>query len=125
VGLKPSALQGEARLRVTRTPTVTLSTIGYQLSAISYRLSAIDYRLSAIGYRLSAIGYEQPSAMQGEARLRGRERNNYSKTINPPWLWISAPMPGIARMYSTSNAAGIEMNVTIAAGSARSAAALI
>ncbi len=44
---------------------------------------------------------------------------------NPPWLWISAPMPGIARMYSTSNAAGIEMNVTIAAGSARSAAAMI
>jgi len=37
---KPSALQGEARLRVTRTPTVTLSTIGYRLSAtISPRLS--------------------------------------------------------------------------------------
>jgi hypothetical protein len=44
---KPSALQGEARLRVTRTPTVTLSTIGYRLSAIGYRLSAIGYRLSA------------------------------------------------------------------------------
>ena len=95
---KPSALQGEARLRVTRTPTVTLSTIGYRLSAIGYRLrsalgspgrspparhansngdpidhrlSAIGYRLSAIGYRLSAIGYDQPSAMECEARLRG------------------------------------------------------
>jgi hypothetical protein len=39
VGLNPSAMQGEARLRVTRTPTVTLSPIGYRLSAISYRLS--------------------------------------------------------------------------------------
>jgi hypothetical protein len=38
VGLKLSALQGEARLRGTRTPTVTLSTIGYRLSAIGYRL---------------------------------------------------------------------------------------
>jgi len=27
-----------------------------------------------IGYRLSAIAYDKPSAMQGEARLRGRER---------------------------------------------------
>jgi hypothetical protein len=25
----------------------------------------------------------KPSAMQGEARLRGLERNNYSKTISP------------------------------------------
>ena len=36
---KPSALQGEARLRVTRTPTVTLSPIGYQLSPLAYRTS--------------------------------------------------------------------------------------
>jgi len=36
---KPSAIQGEARLRVTQTPTVTLSTIGYRLSVIAYRLS--------------------------------------------------------------------------------------
>jgi len=50
-------MQGDARRRGTRTPTVTLSTIGYRPSAIDYRLSAIDYRLSAIGYRLSAIGY--------------------------------------------------------------------
>ena len=47
---KPPAMQGEARQRVTRTPTATLSTIGYRLSAISYRLSAISYRLSVIGY---------------------------------------------------------------------------
>jgi len=31
-------MQGEAYLRVTRTPTATLSIIGYQLSAIGYRL---------------------------------------------------------------------------------------
>lgn len=44
---------------------------------------------------------------------------------NPPWLWISAPIPGIASRYRTGNAAGIEMNVTIAAGSASTAAATI
>jgi hypothetical protein len=53
----PSAIQGKARLRGTRTPMVTLSTIGY--------------RLSVIGYRLSAIGDDQPSALEGEACLRG------------------------------------------------------
>jgi len=41
----PSAMQGEPRLCITQTPTVTLSTIGYRLSAIGYRLSAIGYRL--------------------------------------------------------------------------------
>ncbi|MCL6543052.1 MAG: hypothetical protein K6T87_21070 [Roseiflexus sp.] len=49
---KPSAIQGEARLRGTRTPTVTLLIIGYRLSVIGYRLSVIGYRLSSIGYRL-------------------------------------------------------------------------
>jgi hypothetical protein len=29
-----------------------------------------------------AVGLK-PSALQGEARLRGLERNNYSKTIRP------------------------------------------
>ena len=43
---KPSGRRGEARLRGTRTPTVTLSVISYQLSAIGYRLSAIGYQLS-------------------------------------------------------------------------------
>ncbi|MBO9384522.1 MAG: hypothetical protein J7479_19705, partial [Roseiflexus sp.] len=52
VGLKPSAMQGEARLRGTRTPTATLSPLAYRLSAIAYRLSLIGYRLSAIAYRL-------------------------------------------------------------------------
>ena len=33
---KPSAMRCEVRLRVTRTPTATLSTIGYRLSAIGY-----------------------------------------------------------------------------------------
>jgi len=55
---KPSAMRGEARLRATRTPTVTLLTIGCRLSAIDYRLSAIDHRLSTIGYRLrEALDY--------------------------------------------------------------------
>jgi hypothetical protein len=31
-----SSFRGKARLRITRTPTVTLSTIGYWLSAIGY-----------------------------------------------------------------------------------------
>jgi hypothetical protein len=43
-------MQGKARLRGTRTPTAILSTIGY---------------------RLSAIGDDQPSALEGEACLRG------------------------------------------------------
>jgi len=77
-----SAMQGKARLRGTRTPTATLSTIGYRLSTIGYRLckakpacverelqrrpsrpSAIGYRLSVIDYRLSAIGYRRRSAL--------------------------------------------------------------
>jgi hypothetical protein len=37
-----SPLQGKARLRGTRTPTVTLSAIGYRLSAIAYRLSPME-----------------------------------------------------------------------------------
>jgi hypothetical protein len=73
---KPSAMECEARLRATRTPTVTLLTI---------RLSAIGYRLSTIGYRPSAIGYEKPSTMQDKARLHGRERTMYSKTIIAHW----------------------------------------
>ena len=57
-----SCFRGKARLCITRTPTVTLSTIGYRPSAIGYQLSAISYqlsaiKLSAIGYRLSPIGY--------------------------------------------------------------------
>jgi hypothetical protein len=75
---QPLAIQGKARLRGTRTPTVTLSTIGYRLSAIGsvgqspparnansnsdpigYRLSVIGSRLSAIAYRLSPIAYRQ------------------------------------------------------------------
>ena len=68
VGLKPSAIQGKARLRGTRTPTATLSPIAY--------------RLSPIGYQLSPIGYEKPSAMEREARrLHGRERSNCSTTM--------------------------------------------
>jgi len=39
---------------------VTLSTIGYGYG---------------YGYRLSAIGYDQPSALQGEAHLRGLWRS--------------------------------------------------
>jgi hypothetical protein len=36
-----------------------------------------------IRYAPLAVGLK-PSARQGEARLRGLERNNYSKTISPP-----------------------------------------
>ena len=61
-------MQGDARRRGTRTPTVTLSTIGYQLSAIDHRLSAIGYRLSAIDHRLSAIDYRL-SAIECKTRL--------------------------------------------------------
>ena len=75
-------MRGEAWLRVTRTPTVTLSPIAYRLSPIAYRLSPIAYRLSPIGYQLSPIGYEKPSAMEREARrLHGRERSNCSTTM--------------------------------------------
>jgi hypothetical protein len=35
-----------------------------------------------IRYTERAVGLK-PSAMQGKARLRGLERNNYSKTIRP------------------------------------------
>jgi hypothetical protein len=35
-----------------------------------------------IRYTPRAVGLK-PSARQGEARLRGLERNNYSKTISP------------------------------------------
>jgi hypothetical protein len=68
---KPSAIQGEARLRGTRTPTAPLSTIGC---------------------RLSAIGYNQPSAIQGEARLRGLYRIISSKTIFI-CRWATGRMP--------------------------------
>ena len=43
----------------------------------------IDYRLSIIGYRLSPITYNKPSAIQGEARLRGLYWIIHSKTILP------------------------------------------
>ncbi len=36
-----------------------------------------------IRYAPLAVGLK-PSAIQGEARLRGLEQNNYSKTISPP-----------------------------------------
>jgi len=73
-------MQGDARRRGTRTPTVTLSTIGYRPSAIDYRLSAIDYRLSAIAYRLSIIAYRlsaidyRLSAIECKTRLHRPDR---------------------------------------------------
>jgi len=79
VGLKPSAIQGKARLRGTRTPTATLSPIAY--------------RLSPIGYQLSPIGYDKPSAMECKARLRGLERIISAKTISP---WLSRAKPACA-----------------------------
>ena len=44
-------------------------------------------------YPALAVGLK-PSAMQGEARLRGLERNNYSKTIISVIAW-GAPFPGV------------------------------
>ena len=48
--------------------------------------------LSTIGCRLSAIGYNQPSAIQGEARLRGLYRIISSKTIFI-CRWATGRMP--------------------------------
>jgi hypothetical protein len=82
---KPACVERELQRRPSRP-----SAIGYRLSVIGYArqsppawnansngdpldhwLSAIGYRLSTIGYRLSAIGDDQPSALEGEACLRG------------------------------------------------------
>jgi hypothetical protein len=46
-----------------------------------------------IRYTELAVGLK-PSAMQDEARLRGRERNNYSKTIISVTAW-GALFPGV------------------------------
>ncbi len=54
-------LSDAERLRGTRTPTVTISTIDYRLSVIDYRLSPIAYRLSPIAYRLSATTFCSPA----------------------------------------------------------------
>ncbi len=40
-------------------------------------------RTAIIRYTPRAVGLK-PSAMEREARLRGLERNNYSKTVSPP-----------------------------------------
>ena len=50
---KPPAMQSKARLRVTRAPTATISTIGYWLSAIGYRLLAIGYDKPSVEYRIT------------------------------------------------------------------------
>jgi hypothetical protein len=66
---KPSAMQGEARLR-GRERTYASAING------AFRLSVL------IRYAPLAVGLK-PSAMQGEARLRGLYRIIYSKTIRP------------------------------------------
>jgi hypothetical protein len=96
---QPSAIQGEARLRVTQTPTATLSTIGYRLrSALGYlgrspparhansNGDPLDHRLSAIGYRLSAIGStgQSPSAHNTNSNSNGDPLDHrLSATISP------------------------------------------
>jgi len=96
----PSAIQGEARLRglyriiSSKTIRPRLSkakpacagytglflqrpyALGYPRQSPPARNAnsngdPLDHRLSAIGYRLSAIGDDQPSALEGEACLRG------------------------------------------------------
>jgi hypothetical protein len=52
-------------------------------------LGSTFVRTAIIRYAPLAVGVN-PSAMQGEARLRGLYRNNYSKTISPR-LWNAKP----------------------------------
>jgi hypothetical protein len=58
----------------------------FRSTALAVGLMEIEH---LIRYAPRAVGLK-PSAMQGEARLRGQERNNYSKTISPR-LWNAKP----------------------------------
>ena len=81
------ALRCKARLRVTQTPTVTLSIIGYRLSPIAYRLSPIAYRLSPIAYRLSATTFCSPAP-----RVPARSRAPVERRCCSAGLPGSAPL---------------------------------
>jgi len=96
VGLKPSASQGKARLR-GRERIISSKTISPRLSrakpACAGETGLFTQRPSALGYPRRSPPAQaradyffkdhQPSASQGKARLRGRERIISSKTISP------------------------------------------
>ena len=90
VGLKPSASQGEARLRGTRRCSCGLKPFlsawkplrGWRVRHLPRAEGALC-GVDLVRYPARAVGLK-PSASQGEARLRGRERIIFSKTIRPP-----------------------------------------
>jgi len=53
-----------------------------------------------------AVGLK-PSAMQGEARLRGLWRIIYSKTISPPWTCGSPCGAGVSSPFHIRRCAGL------------------
>ncbi len=58
----------------------------FRYTALAVGLMKIE---NLFRYTARAVGLK-PSAMQGEARLRGLWRIIYSKTISP-WLWNAKP----------------------------------
>jgi hypothetical protein len=102
VGLKPSAIQGKARLRGTRTPTATLSTIGYRLSAIgsvgqspparnaNSNGDPLDYRLSPIGSGESKTRYAQSSTETVES-ARGHHLERLLRVAHGLHLFQARP----------------------------------
>ncbi len=109
---QPLAIQGKARLRGTRTPTVTLSTlaIGYRLSAlwgkarlrgtrtptvtllaIGYRLSALAYWLLPIGYRLSPIGSGESKNTLTVDSTHGHHLNRFLRVAHGLHLFQAHP----------------------------------
>jgi hypothetical protein len=97
VGLKPSANQGKARLRglwrimysKTISPRLTRAKpacAGYGGLCIQrpYTLGYARRRSPARARADYVFKDHTPSAMRGDARLRGRERIICSKTISPP-----------------------------------------
>jgi hypothetical protein len=96
VGLKPSAIQGEARLRGTRTPTVTLSAIAYRLSAtISPRLSRAKPACAGYGgsflQRPYALGYPGRSPPARNATLLVRAEALPERMEAPAGLACPSP----------------------------------
>jgi hypothetical protein len=89
VGLKPSASQGEARLRGTRRCSCGLKPFlsawkplrGWRVRHLP-RAEGAPCGVDLVRYPARAVGLK-PSASQGEARLRGLWRVISSKTISP------------------------------------------
>ena len=97
VGLKPSANQGKARLRglwrIISSKTIRPRLARAKPACAGYG-GLFPQRPYALGYTRQSpparalpdyvFKDHTPSAMRGEARLRGRERIICSKTISPP-----------------------------------------